>query len=260
MKPMGHFTMDYHSQNKRHVVMVTGGSGITPIMGITKSLLVNEPNSKTTLLYCSRSEDQIIFKDQLLALEDKYPDKLRVIHNLTQPTANWTGLKGRIDSERINDVLMQSVYPEAEKTTYLTCGPQGLMETFLTTLEGLGVDQENVIRESFFKASINKTADTETISEPGLMLTREVKVILEGEEYEFEVSPNQTILEAGLKEEVDMPYSCQSGLCTSCRGKLLSGEVKMDEDAGLSENELKQGYILCCVSHPVSGDVKINIE
>lgn len=259
MKPMGHFTMEYHSQNKRHVLMVTGGSGITPIMGITKSLLVNEPNSRITLLYCSRSEDQIIFKDQLLALEDKYPDKLQVIHNLTQPNDNWTGLKGRIDSERIKEILEQSVYPEAEKINYLTCGPQGLMETFLTTLESIGVDQENIIKESFFKAPTLKTEDAE-IPETAHLLTREVKVILEGEEYEFEVSPKETILEAGLKEEVDMPYSCQSGLCTSCRGRLLSGEVKMDEDAGLSENELKQGYILCCVSHPVSGDVKINIE
>jgi ring-1,2-phenylacetyl-CoA epoxidase subunit PaaE len=259
MKPMGHFTMDYHSQNKRHVVMVTGGSGITPIMGITKSLLVNEPNSRITLLYCSRSEDQIIFKGQLLALEDKYPGKLQVIHNLTQPSDNWAGLKGRIDSERIKEILKQSVYPEAEKINYLTCGPQGLMETFLTTLESMGVNQNNIIKESFFKAPTLKTEDADSPETPHL-LTREVKVILEGEEYEFEVSPNETILEAGLKEEVDMPYSCQSGLCTSCRGKLLSGEVKMDEDAGLSENELKQGYILCCVSHPVSGDVKINIE
>jgi len=260
MKPMGHFTMDYHSQNKRHVVMVTGGSGITPVMGITKSLLVNEPHSKITLLYCSRSEEQIIFKDLLQDLVNRYPGKLQVIHNLTQPSGNWTGLKGRIDSDRIKDILMQSIYTEAEKTNYLTCGPQGLMETFLDALEGLGVDQDHIIKESFFKTTTIKTENTETIPEKAHFLTREVKVILEGEEYEFEVSPKQTILEAGLEEEVDMPYSCQSGLCTSCRGKLLSGEVKMDEDAGLSENELKQGYILCCVSHPVSGDVKINIE
>src|SRR5690606_5594510 len=103
---------------------------------------------------------------------------------------------------RIKEVLMQSVYSEAEKSNYLTCGPQGLMETALATLEGLGVDQDHIIKESFFKAPILKTEDTE-ISETAHLLTREVKVILEGEEYEFEVSPNQTILEAGLKEEVD---------------------------------------------------------
>src|SRR5690606_36514603 len=77
MKPMGHFTFDFHSQNKGHYVMVTGGSGITPIMGLIKSILINEPHSRITLIYCSRSEDQIIFYDQLNQLQDKYPDKLQ---------------------------------------------------------------------------------------------------------------------------------------------------------------------------------------
>jgi ring-1,2-phenylacetyl-CoA epoxidase subunit PaaE len=260
MKPMGHFTMDFHSQNKRHFVMVTGGSGITPIMGLTKSILINEPHSEVTLLYCSRSEEQIIFKDQLAILQDKYPGKLRVIHNLTQPGENWTGLKGRIDAERIKEVMVKNVYPEAEKIQYLTCGPEGLMEVTLATLQNLGVGKENILKESFFTAKSEKTAVSGSEMEEAPPLTREVKIVLEGEDYEFEVLPDKTILEAGLEENIDMPYSCQSGLCTACRGKLISGEVKMEEDAGLSESEIKDGYILCCVSHPMSGDVKINIE
>jgi len=258
MKPMGHFTLDYHSKSKKHYLMVTGGSGITPVMGLAKSILVNEPLSQITLLYCSRSEEQIIFRDQLNMLEGKYPGKLKVIHHLTQPSSSWSGLKGRIDAETIKDALLQNTFADAEKTVYITCGPQGLMETTLTTLESMGINKEVVLKESFFIAPSAKEKTT-TVEAP-LQLTREVKIVLEGEEYEFEVSPDQTILEAGLKEDVDMPYSCQSGLCTSCRGKLLSGEVKMDEDAGLSANELREGYVLCCVSHPLTGDVKINIE
>jgi len=258
MKPMGHFTLDFHSKSKNHYIMVTGGSGITPVMGLAKSILVNEPSSKITLLYCSRSEDQIIFNNQLVDLEAKYPGKINVIHNLTQPSSSWTGLKGRMDGERIKEVLNQSIFPDAEKTVYLTCGPQGLMEATLATLESLGINEDVVLKENFFIAPSAKTVATTV--EPSLQLTREVKIVLEGEEYEFEVSPDQTILEAGIKEDVDMPYSCQSGLCTSCRGKLMSGEVKMDEDAGLSANELKEGYVLCCVSHPLTSDVKINIE
>ncbi len=259
MKPMGNFTVDFHSKNKHHYVMISGGSGITPIIGITKSILVNEPDSRITLFYCSRSEEQIIFRNQLTALQEKYPEKLQVIHNLTQPSPFWKGLKGRVDAETIKDILVQNVYSDAEKTRYLACGPQGLMETALTTLEALGVDPENVLKESFYIES-HAQEENKSLQEAGVLLTREVKVVVEGEEYGFEVSPEETILEAGLREDVDMPYSCQSGLCTSCRGKLLSGEVKMDEDAGLSANELKEGYILCCVAHPLTGDVKINIE
>lgn len=257
MKPMGHFTLDFHSKNKYHYVMVTGGSGITPIMGLIKSVLINEPHSRISLLYCSRSEDQIIFHQQLTVLEGKHPGQLKVLHHLTQPSGNWTGFKGRLDGDRIKQAITQFDFPEAEKSVYLTCGPQGLMETTLKTLENLGIDTDTVLRENFF---IAPTSKPEVADEPALQLTREVKIVLEGEEYEFDVAPEQTILEAGLQRDIDMPYSCQSGLCTSCRGKLLSGEVKMDEDAGLSANELKEGYVLCCVAHPLTGDVKINIE
>lgn len=258
MKPMGHFTLDFHSRNKNHYVMVTGGSGITPVMGLAKSILVNEPHSQITLLYCSRSEEQIIFNNQLVALEDKYPEKIKVVHNLTQPSSSWTGLRGRMDAQRVEEMLAQNTFADAERVVYITCGPQGLMETTLSTLEKLGVDKETVLKESFFIAPSTKTEDPAVETAP--QLTREVKILMEGEEYEFEVSPDQTILEAGLNKDVDMPYSCQSGLCTSCRGRLLSGQVKMDEDAGLSANELRDGYVLCCVSHPLTSDVKINIE
>jgi len=257
MKPMGHFTLDFHSKNKHHYVMVTGGSGITPIMGLAKSILVNEPQSRITLLYCSRSEEQIIFYRQLTALETQHPEKINVVHHLTQPSGNWTGDKGRLNGERIKEAIRQYSFEDAEKVVYLTCGPQGLMETTLATLERMGVDLDTVLRENFYIAPSPKAIAE---GEPAVQLTREVKIVLEGEEFEFEVAPDQTILEAGLEKDIDMPYSCQSGLCTSCRGRLLSGEVKMDEDAGLSANELKEGYVLCCVAHPLTGDVKINIE
>lgn len=261
IKPAGHFTLDFHSQNKRHFIMIAGGSGITPILGLTKSILINEPNSRITLLYCSRSEEQIIFKDHLESLQIKFPDKLKVIHNLTQPSENWKSLKGRMDKDKIKEVLTQYVYPEAEKIRYLACGPEGLMDTTLAYLDSLGVEKSNILKESFFTAKAEKKESLiVTPVEKSPPLTREVNIILEGQEYSFEVTPEQTILEAGLGEDIDMPYSCQSGLCTACRGRLITGEVKMEEDAGLSESELSEGYILCCVSHPLSGDVKINIE
>lgn len=261
IKPAGHFTLDFHSQNQYHYVMIAGGSGITPLVGLTKSILINEPKSSVTLLYCSRSEEQIIFKDQLESLENRSDGKLKVIHNLTRPDESWTGLRGRMDKDKIKEVLSQQVYREAEKVRYLACGPEGLMATTLDTLEDLGVDKKNILKESFFTAKAEKK-DSLIVQpeEKAPLLTREVRIILEGQEYGFEVSPEQTILEAGLGEDIDMPYSCQSGLCTACRGKLISGEVNMEEDAGLSENELEEGYILCCVSHPLTADVKVQIE
>lgn len=260
MKPMGHFTLDYHSQNTNHFVMVTGGSGITPVMGLIKSILVNEPDSKTTLLYCSRSEEQIIFKNELASLAEKHSDKINIIHNLSQPTNSWTGLKGRLSADKIKAILTENVGDEGRTIRYLTCGPQGLMEATLASLSGIGVREEDVLKENFFLNAAEKETPSVGSDDELPIITRNVQVNLEGQEYEFEVTPDKTILEAGMDEDIDMPYSCQSGLCTACRGKLISGKVKMDEDAGLSQKEIEEGYILCCMSHPLTGDVKVEIE
>lgn len=260
MKPLGNFTAEFHSQNKRHFVMIAGGSGITPIMGITKSVLINEPHSKVTLLYCSRSEDQIIFKNELEKLEEQYDGRLMVVHNLSQPSAQWSGLRGRLDAKKIKDTLQSISYPELESSLYFVCGPEGLMNLSVDTLEQMGVNSKDIHKESFYTDIAAKEEELKAAGKLAPELTREVEVIMDGETFHFEVAAGKTILEAGLDNDVDMPYSCQSGLCTACRGRLLSGKVDMIEDAGLSAGEIEEGFILCCSSKPASGDVKVIIE
>ncbi len=260
MKPLGNFTTDFHSKNKNHFIMLAAGSGITPIMGIMKSVLINEPDSKVTLLYCSRSEEQIIFKEEIEKLEDKFDGRCLVIHNLTQPSESWSGLKGRINKEKILDVLGSINHPDLDKTKYFLCGPEGLMDLAEETFKSQNVFESDIFRESFFVDIEAKEIALKASGKIGPELTREVEVQVEGETYYYEVEAGKTILEAGLDNDVDMPYSCQSGLCTACRGRLLSGKVDMIEDAGLSEEEIAEGFILCCSSKPASADVKIIIE
>ncbi len=260
MKPLGNFTSSFHSHNKNHFVMITGGSGITPIMGITKSVLINEPESRVTLLYCSRSEEQIIFRKELVELQEKYPKSLLVIHNLTKPTSDWSGARGRLDKPKIKMMLESDFYPEAEQTKYFLCGPEGLIDTVLGTLMELGVAKENIFKESFFTSENVKKKALEAVIKTDVPLTREVEVTVDGQSFTFEVPPGQTILESGLDNDINMPYSCQSGLCTACRGRLISGKVDMIEDAGLSEGEIAEGFILCCSSKPASSNIKILID
>ncbi|MFD2033480.1 2Fe-2S iron-sulfur cluster-binding protein [Belliella marina] len=260
MKPMGNFTTPFHSKNKTQYFMVAGGSGITPIMGIAKSVLINEPESKITLLFCTRSEEQIIFKKELEALTEKYADKIEVIHNLSQPSADWTGMKGRLDSTKVKEILSWSEDKATESKKYFVCGPEGLMTTTLNTFKELNISSELIYEESFYTDLDAKESALKASGEMAPSLTREVTVSVEGQEFTYEVSPEKTILEAGLDNNIDMPYSCQSGLCTACRGRLVSGKVAMIEDAGLSEGEIAEGYILCCSSKPASGDIKIIIE
>ncbi|MEN2281488.1 ferredoxin--NADP reductase [Algoriphagus sp. SE2] len=257
LKPLGHFTTDFHSKNQKHFFLIAGGSGITPIMGILKSVLANEPKSKVTLLYCSRHEEHIIFKKELDELENKHTGKLKIIHNLSQPTDSWTGLSGRLKSETLTDLIKTAEAESDFQTDYFICGPEGILETAQDVLTALNIEKEKIHKESFYSAAAE--AAHEAAATLG-GLTRDVMIEMEGEEHLVTVSPDKTILESGLAQNLNMPYSCQSGLCTACRGKLLSGEVKMDEDAGLNENEINEGYVLCCVGRPMTDNVKIRIE
>lgn len=256
MKPIGNFVSDYHSQNKRLYGMVAGGSGITPIMGIIKTVLVNEPQSGIQLLYCSRSEEMIIFKEAIENLQEQYPDRLRVWHQLSQPGPAWAGACGRMDKEIIKTFFSDLTQSREFDSKFFVCGPEGMMATAKTALGDLGISEDTILSESFYLEKEVSQPDDELPE----LLSRPVTIVLEGEEHAFEVESGKTILEAGLEEGLDMPYSCQSGLCTACRGKLLSGEVSMSEDAGLSENEIAEGYILCCSSKPANSEVKVNIE
>lgn len=260
VKPLGHFTTDFHSKNQRHYFLIAGGSGITPIMGILKSVLVNEPQSIITLIYASRNEENIIFKKQLDMLQLGNPGRIKIIHQLSQPSAEWTGAKGRVTAADLKELFAQAEYEQRYEEIYFMCGPDGLMDTALGLLEELGVDKDRIHRESFYSAAAHQAHEDAIHGINNGILTREVTIILDGEENLVTVSPDKTILEAGLDSGLNMPYSCQSGLCTACRGRVLNGQVKMDEDAGLSEKELAAGYVLCCVARPLTEDIKITIE
>lgn len=260
VKPMGNFTTDFHSKNRRHFFLIAGGSGITPIMGILKSVLVNEPESIVTLIYASRNEEQIIFKKQLELLQLANPDRLEIIHNLSQPSESWTGLKGRLSGEVLKELFAKAEYEPRYEEVYFMCGPDGIMDIAQQVLDELGVDKDRIHRESFFSAAAHQAQEDALKGINNGILTRDVTIVLEGEEHVVTVNPGKTVLESGLAAGLNMPYSCQSGLCTACRGRVLNGQVKMDEDAGLSEKELAAGYVLCCVSRPLTDDIKITIE
>lgn len=260
MEPMGVFTTEYKTDNKRHIVMFAGGSGITPMMSITKSMLTQEPDSIISLIYCNRDIDSIIFKDKLEQLQTDYEGRFRVIHILDDAPMNWQGHSGLLNHDMLVKIFERIPDWGAVKTTYLMCGPEGMMKNVENLLEEQKIDKSQVFKESFVAGTIDKELKKEG-AEPsdGEIVTREVTVIYDGEEHKFTVEPDSTILETALDLGIDLPYSCQSGLCTACRGKCISGKVKLDEEEGLSESELEEGYVLTCVGHPISDDVVIEI-
>lgn len=250
MEPMGMFTTEFTTSNERHAVFFGGGSGITPLMSIIRSILLKEPNSRTTLVYGNRSEEYIIFKELIASLEKKYKGRFKVIHILENGTAEYVG---RPTPEVIGDIC-DSVSADS-KTEFYICGPQPMMDVVSDGLLKKGIDQSKIRMESFEagKTSPKEIIDTEAGSES------EVTILLDGEEYSITVKKNASILDTALDNDLDMPYSCQSGLCTACRGKCVEGQISIDEAEGLSQDELDEGYVLTCVGKPLSDRIRIEI-
>ncbi|WP_224995149.1 ferredoxin--NADP reductase [Cesiribacter sp. SM1] len=264
MEPMGHFTIEPDAAKRRHIVLLGGGSGITPLMSIAKSVLAQEPGSQVSLVYANRNLESIIFKKGLEELQQQYSSRFHVIHVLDQPPAGWTGPSGLLTPANLPQLLEQlPKWPQSE-VEYFVCGPEGLMICVDQTLQALNIPKAQVHKESFVAGKTEKVSEEPGLATPGAGATegpktREVTVILDGEEYKFSVEPDKTILETALDLDIDLPYSCQSGLCTACRGKCMSGKVHMDEDEGLSDSEKEEGYVLLCVGHPKTDDVIIEI-
>lgn len=259
MEPMGQFTTDFNKNNKRHIIMFAGGSGITPIMSIIKSMVSEEPDSLCSLIYCNRDIDSIIFKNELDRLQTVDEGRLHVIHILDNAPMNWQGYSGLLNHDMLSKLFERIPDWGIEKTTYLMCGPEGMMKNVDTLLEARHIPKEKIFKESFVQGTIDKDSKKETAEVVGEQKAREVTIRYDGQEYKVLVPPNKAILETALDQGIDLPYSCQSGLCTACRGKALSGKVKLDEEEGLSKSEREEGYVLTCVGHPLTDDVVIEI-
>ena len=258
MEPMGQFTSAYDRNNKRHVIMFAGGSGITPMMSIIKTLLSQEPNSICSLIYCNRDEHSIIFRQALEQLQTKDEGRLHVIHILDQAPMNWQGYSGLLNHEMLTKLFERIPDWGISKTVYLMCGPEGMMKNVESLLRVRNIPMDKVFKESFVQGTIDKEKKIEE-APAAAEKEREVTIRYDGQEFKVMVPPHKAILETALDAGIDLPYSCQSGLCTACRGKCLSGKVKLDEEDGLSKSEREQGYVLTCVGHPLTDDVVIEI-
>jgi ring-1,2-phenylacetyl-CoA epoxidase subunit PaaE len=260
MEPMGQFTTEYSKERKRHLVMFAGGSGITPMMSIIKSLLTQEPETIVSLIYCNRDIDSIIFKEALEDLQTQDEGRLHVIHVLDKAPMNWQGYSGLLSHEMLTKLFERVPDWGITNTTYLMCGPEGMMKNVESLLAMRHIPKEKIFKESFVQGILDKDQKKdEVVVAAGEQKAREVTIRYDGQEYKVLVPPGKAILETALDQGIDLPYSCQSGLCTACRGKALSGQVKLDEEEGLSQSERAEGYVLTCVGHPLTDDVVIEI-
>ncbi len=256
MGPDGRFTIESDIDNNRHIVLIGGGSGITPLMSILKSTLSLEIQTKVSLIYANRDENNIIFKKELDDLKRQYKDNFKVVYLVDKKkNPNWNeGREGFLTPAALKEILGTLPQYDPNQTEYYLCGPGGLIDAVQATLKGLEIPEDTIHREYFLIEKAEGTIPAAAVS------TQTVKVIAEGKEHEIVVEPKNTILDAALEVGLDLPFSCQSGICCTCMGKLKSGKVYMEINEALSKKEIEQGYVLVCQSHPMSNDVVVEME
>ena len=272
MAPQGRFVAKLDEDNNKTYYLFGAGSGITPLMSIAKTVLEKENMSTVFLFYGNRDEDCIIFKSELDALEKKYDNQLIVNHILSQPKKeksggfggffkkekiSWEGEVGRIDATTVKKFLNKN--PKRGKAAeYFICGPGNMIEAVEQALVNLEVDKKNIHAERFTAAD-SKTASTTTADAP---LTGDAKVIvkLDGKTIEATVPPNKTILDVLLDMKYEPPYSCCSGSCSTCIAKITKGKVEMEACYALDDDEIADGFILTCQSHPTTAVVELDYD
>jgi len=263
MPPMGNFIVETNPDSRNHYFMLGGGSGITPLMSMLKTILNVEQNSHVTLLYQNRNTESIIFRESLNKLAEEFPERFKILIILSRPDENWTGLTGRLDREKIKQIISDELGDKVYSAEFYLCGPQGMMQEAEFTLKELNVATHQIHKESF-TAPLPKIVDEDEqnilLKQTDELQTRFVKIRLYGEVYNYEVEPDETLLTAAMREGYDPPFSCQIGACSTCRAKLISGKVLMDERDSLTDDEIDDGFILTCQSHPLTDDVFVDYD
>lgn len=259
--PQGNFFVNIDPRHKKTYVAVAAGSGITPVMAMLKTILREEPKSRFWLIYGNRDKSSIIFKQELEDLKNQYMGRFSVYHVLSRESMEHPLNSGRIDAEKINMFLSKIIGVENLDEVYL-CGPEGLIQASRQAFEAAGIPAKQIHYELFYHQPTTANASRKDSSGTnGENLISQVQVKLDGVIHAFSLAYNgDSILEAALKQGADLPFSCKGGVCATCKCKLEQGEVHMDVNYALEPEELEQGFILSCQSHPISPNVVVNYD
>ncbi|MFJ6934688.1 2Fe-2S iron-sulfur cluster-binding protein [Streptomyces sp. NPDC101132] len=253
--PSGRFAIDLNPLRERHVLGIAAGSGITPILSIVKSVLAVEPRSRCTLVYGNREAASTIFREELDGLEQRYGERLSVVHVLSRAQVPDPQRQGRLTGNAFRELAKARGMADGVESAYL-CGPADLITEIRGTLTGLGLAADRIHSERFAVSPGAHPAGPEKAAtgEP-----RAVTVIERGTKNTVTVQSAETILDAGLRAGLDLPYSCREGICGTCRARRTGGEVRLD-DCDLTDTEIAAGYVLTCRTHPLAEGITIDFD
>lgn len=261
MSPMGSFYTLIDPAHEKHYVSFAAGSGITPIMSILKTVLRSEPKSRFTLFYGNTDQDRIIFRKRLEELKQQHGTRLDVHHILTKGEDEDMLFNGRITAEKAVQLLSRFVADPLDKEFFI-CGPEQMMVNVSEALEKQGAQKKNIHIELFSTPVTTDSKKPQVQANEGAFSgTANVKVILDGREQVLVVDANgDALLDVALNAGMDVPYACKGAVCCTCKARVVSGSVEMEMNYALTDEEVADGYVLACQSHPRTAEVTIDFD
>ena len=259
MVPHGSFTTDFDPARSRHVVGIAGGSGITPVMSLIKTLLREEPKSRFTLLYGNRDSSSVIFLETLAGLKDKHLGRFEIYHFLDQEEQDIELFNGMLNRERLDEAIAALVPHPAEVDGWFICGPGPMMDAAEGALLDRNIAKERIHIERF---TADRPPEAVTREIAALQTRAEgvtVSVTLDGRTRRVPFTQGN-ILDSARASGLPAPFACKAGVCATCRAKVIRGKVEMAARYGLTDEEVADGYVLTCQSVPLGDGVAVDYD
>lgn len=260
MPPDGRFTP--RVPGARHRVGFAAGSGITPVLSIMASTLADEPESRFTLVYGNQRINTIMFNEALQDLKDRYPARVSLIHLLSRQAQEVELLNGRIDQPKVAE-LLHTVLPAQDIDEAFICGPEGMIDATQSALLAGGVPAERIHTERFFAVSQRPAAKAAPRTAPAAIeqvAAHRLDVVLDGKTHHLAMGDDDRVLDVALEAGLDLPYSCKSGVCCTCRARVLEGKVEMEKNFTLEPWEIERGFVLTCQARPLTERVLVSYD
>lgn len=261
MAPQGRFFVPIEPQAERHHLGIAGGSGITPVLSIMKTVLAREPKSRFTLIYGNRSLQSTMFKEELEDLKDRWMTRLVLHHVFSDEPTDAPINMGLMNRDKIGEFL-RTLVPAAGIDEAYVCGPFQMNDEAEAALLAAGVPEARIHIERFgVPQKDGQVGAVVHEAQPGDAAQAKVVIIRDGLQREIQFTREQpSILDAASAAGLEVPYSCTSGVCGTCRAKLVEGEVRMERNFALDKKEVAAGYVLTCQAHPVTERVVLSFD
>ncbi|MFG6517985.1 2Fe-2S iron-sulfur cluster-binding protein [Sulfitobacter sp. 1A13496] len=258
MPPQGKFFTPIEPEVAKNYLGFAGGSGITPVLSILKTVLKREPKSTFTLVYANRAVNTIMFREELEDLKNRYMGRLTVIHIL-ESGQDMELFEGRVDQDKCDALFKHWIQIDTIDTAFI-CGPEPMMLAIAEALKTNGLGEEQIKFELFSESQQGRLAKQEMAKRSEGQKGTEITVIIDGARRSFTMQKGQSVLEAALENGQEAPFSCKAGVCSTCMGKVLEGEVEMISNHALEDYEVERGYVLTCQSYPLSDKLTIDYD